>query len=172
MFIQDNQVIKGYCLPELIENYYRLYLLMTSENTSDLLPAELEITDSFKLYLLDLSRWAKFLSVIGFMWCSLLFTGAVGGGFYISKLAHSGLSSFGQAVTAVFILFAVMWFYPCIYLNKFSNDMYKAVKDNNQEVLEEGLVNLKSAFRLFGIVTGIILTLWIVIFFLFFFTKF
>ncbi len=149
-----------------------IFTLMTDENTPDLLPGELEITDSFKVYILDLSRWAKFLSVIGFMWCSLLFAAAFAAGYYVSKISHPGLSSLAQAVTALFILFAVMWFYPCIYLNKFSNNVYKAIRENNQDVLEDGLLNLKSAFRLFGIVTGIILTLWVIIFLMVFFSKF
>ncbi len=144
---------------------------MSDENIPDLLPDELEITDSFRTYLLDLSRWAKFLSVIGFMWCSLLFAGAFGAGYFVS-VTHSKLNSLAQTVTALFILFAVMWFYPCIYLNKFSNKIYKAVKENNQDVLEDGLLNLKSAFRLFGIVTGVILTLWLIIFIIFFSSRF
>lgn len=143
-----------------------------AENVTDLLPDELEITDALKAYLYDLSRWAKFLSVIGFMWCSVLFAGAFIAGYYFNKIVHSGVSSLAQAVTALLILFAVMWFYPCIYLNKFSNNIYKALKENNQDVLEDGLVNLKSAFRLFGIVTGVILTLWFIIFLIFFVSGF
>jgi hypothetical protein len=144
---------------------------MIDEPQPDLLPDELEITDSFRMYLFDLSRWAKFLAVIGFMWCGLLFAGAFSVGYFIN-VTHSKLHSLSQTITALFILFAVIWFYPCIYLNKFSNNIYKALKENNQDLLEDGLLNLKSAFRLFGIVTGVILTLWLIIFIIFFSSEF
>ncbi|MEO7802139.1 MAG: DUF5362 family protein [Ginsengibacter sp.] len=144
---------------------------MSDDIQPDLLPDELEITQSFRIYLSDLSRWAKFLAVIGFMWCSLLFAGAFGVGYFIN-VTHSRLQSLSQTITALFVLFAVMWVYPCIYLNKFSNNISKALKENNQDVLEDGLQNLKSAFRLFGIVTGVILTLWLSIFIIFFSSGF
>ena len=127
----------------------------------DLLTNELEITDTLKSYLLDAAKWGRFLAVIGIISCLLMVAGAFYAGYYVSHLpSYSFGSSMGQAVTAFYIFFAVIWFYPCLFLYKFSANLLLALKSNTQEHIESAFISLKSAFKFLGIVAIIILSLW------------
>ena len=133
----------------------------------DLLTNELEITDTLKSYLLDAAKWGRFLAVIGIISCLLMVAGAFYAGYYVSHLpSYSFGSSMGQAVTAFYIFFAVIWFYPCLFLYKFSVKLLLALKSSSQEYIESAFINLRSAFKFLGIVTIVILSLWLLSFLL------
>ncbi len=133
----------------------------------DLLTNELEITDTLKSYLLDAAKWGRFLAVIGIISCLLMVVGAFYAGYYVSHLpSYSFGSSMGQAVTAFYIFFAVIWFYPCLFLYKFSVKLLLALKSSSQECIESAFINLRSAFKFLGIVTIVILSLWLLSFLL------
>ncbi len=133
----------------------------------DLLTNELEITDTLKSYLLDAAKWGRFLAVIGIISCLLMVAGAFYAGYYVSHLpSYSFGSSMGQAVTAFYIFFAVIWFYPCLFLYKFSVKLLLALKSSSQEYIESAFINLRSAFKFLGIVTIVILCLWLLSFLL------
>jgi hypothetical protein len=133
----------------------------------DLLTNELEITDTLKSYLLDAAKWGRFLAVIGIISCLLMVAGAFYAGYYVSHLpSYSFGSSMGQVVTAFYIFFAVIWFYPCLFLYKFSVKLLLALKSSSQEYIESAFINLRSAFKFLGIVTIVILSLWLLSFLL------
>ena len=133
----------------------------------DLLTNELEITDTLKSYLLDAAKWGRFLAVIGIISCLLMVAGAFYAGYYVSHLpSYSFGSSMGQAVTAFYIFFAVIWFYPCLFLYKFSVKLLLALKSSSQEYIESAFINLRSAFKFLGVVAIVILSLWLLSFLL------
>jgi hypothetical protein len=140
-------------------------LIKIMQEPQDLLTNELEITNTLKNYLSDVAKWAKFLSVIGLISCLVMVAGAFYAGYYVSHLpSYSFGSSMGQAITALYIFFAVIWFYPCLFLYKFSLKLMQALKSNSQEYIESAFINLRSAFKFLGIVTIVILSLWLLSF--------
>lgn len=64
-------------------------------------------------------------------------------------------SSAGTLV--IFVLFAMLYFYPCLFLYRFARETNVALKENDQEALSDGFANLKSTFRYVGVLTLAIL---------------
>lgn len=138
----------------------------------DLLNNDLQISPASQNFLNEAAKWGKFLSIIGFIFCGILIIVA----FFIPaiylKLATSnGLSSemagtLTTAITVVYLVLAVILFFPCYYLNKFSVKMRLALNAASQENFEDSLKNLKSLFKFYGIFTIIILSIYVLIFIL------
>ena len=131
---------------------------------TDLLNNDLQLTPNGISYLLESSRWGKFLAIMGFIMCGFMAVLA----FFIpalftqvppySQMSSSFSSGFRTGMTVVYLLLAVMMFFPCLYLYKFSVKMQTAVKNTSQENLDESLMSLKSMFKFYGILTIIILS--------------
>ena len=137
------------------------------QETDDLLTDELEITDTLKAYLGGTARWAKFLSIIGLIFCTAMLAVAFYAAFYISPIMTTRYGfSLGRAISAVYIFLAVVWFSPCFFLYKFSVKLSDAIKRNVQENIESAFLNLQSTFKFMGIITIIILSLWLMSFLL------
>ena len=137
------------------------------QETEDLLTDELEITDTLKIYLGGTAKWAKFLSVIGLIFCAVMLTVAFYAAFYISPITTARYGfSLGRAISAVYIFLAVVWLFPCLFLYKFSVKLLDAIKRNVQENIESAFLNLRATFRFMGIVIIIILSLWLMSFLL------
>ena len=131
------------------------------QETEDLLTDDLEITDTVKIYLAGTSKWAKFLSIIGLTFCAIMLVVAFYAAFYISPLMNSRYGfSLGRAISAVYIFLAVIWFFPCLFLYRFSAKLSDAIKRNDQENIESAFLNLRATFRFMGIVVIIVLSLW------------
>ena len=117
-----------------------------------------------KSYLLDTARWAKFLSIMGFILCVLI---VVMGVFFGSQLTLI-YSRDGQLMPAgtnivlacLSVIVAVIYFFPCLYLFRFSSKMKLALNSNEQEKLNASFENLKSLFRYVGILTIVILAIY------------
>ena len=137
------------------------------QEKEDLLTDELEITDTLKKHLTDIAGWAKILSVVALISCGFMLAGALFTGFYISRVMHYRYGfSFGPAISALYIFFAVVWFFPSVLLYRFSLKLNAAIKNNIQEDIDEAFLDLKSLFKFLGIGTILILSLWIISFLL------
>lgn len=135
--------------------------------TEDLLTNDLEITDTLKTYLSDTAKWAKFLSIIGLICCIVMLITAFYAAFYVSPIMNNRYGfSLGRTISAVYIFLAVVWFFPSLFLYKFSVKLLDAIKRNVQENIESAFHNLRSTFKFMGIVTIIILSLWLMSFLL------
>lgn len=137
------------------------------QEKEDLLTNELELTDTLKKHLSDIAGWARMLSIVALISCGLMLAGAVFTGFYVSRIMHYRYGfSLGSAISALYIFFAAVWFFPSLLLYRFSLKLSAAIKNNIQENIDEAFVDLKSLFKFLGIGTIIILSLWIVSFLL------
>jgi hypothetical protein len=77
----------------------------------------------------------------------------------------SGLSaSITAGMTVVYLLLALLFFFPCLYLFKFSVKMQASLNSMSQENFEESLKNLKSMFKFYGICTIVMLSIYALIF--------
>lgn len=126
----------------------------------DLLSNDLLINDNTQANLIASAKWGKFLSIVGFIGCGLMLIG----GIYMMTVM-SQLSAYGYANDAakyagvVYIIFAIIMVFPCLYLNKFSTKAQEAVRSSSQENLDTAFINLKSMFKFYGIVTIVFLVL-------------
>jgi hypothetical protein len=131
---------------------------MESTNVSNLF--ELQVDHNGSAYLKETARWAKFLAVLGFIFCGLfvvfaLFAGTLMATF--SSLAPGAGIRGGAFISIMYILCALLYFFPCLYLYNFGAKMQIALRANDQEQLNLSFKNVKSYFRFIGILTIIAL---------------
>ena len=129
----------------------------------------LSIDPLTKSHLQETARWGKFLSIVGFILCGLI---AVFGIFFstiLSSIASRSqgfegtsfnTTSLGAAMAFVYIIFGVIYFFPCLFLFRFATQMKAALNANEQDRLNAAFQNLKSLFRYVGIITIIILAIY------------
>ena len=131
----------------------------------DLLSNDLLINSISQENLNSAAKWGRFLSIVGFVFCGLMLIG----GLLIQTIMPSfGSYSYGNPIIkylgTVYIILAIILFFPCLYLIKFSNKMQEALRSSNQESLDNAFVNLKAMFKFYGVVTIIILCFYALIF--------
>ena len=121
-------------------------------------------------YLVEAAKWAKFLSIIGFIICGLLLLTGVFFSSLFSTLSQldSELSALGTGgtvfIAAWFIICAVIYFFPSYYLFSFASKMQTAIRNNDQVSLNDSFKNLKSSFKFWGILLIIMLCLYALVF--------
>lgn len=124
----------------------------------------LQIDNSNIPYLIEASKWGKFLGIIGFVICGLMvICGLFAGTLFASlpEFNEAGFGSMGAAggvfFAVWFILFALLYFFPSLYLFNFASKMQTAIRNNDQVYLNTAFKNLKSCFKFWGILLIIVL---------------
>ena len=116
-------------------------------------------------YLAEAAKWAKFLAILGFIFCALIIIGALFAGTFftavLSQFQQAGMGTLGAisgtAVANYYALIALLYFFPCLYLFNFASKMQAAIRNNDQIYLNTSFKNLKSLFKFWGILTVIFL---------------
>ena len=136
----------------------------------DLLSNDLQVSPQAQSYLTESARWGKFLAIMGFIVCGFMTILSFFMPVFLTQLPpYNSVStefSSGMKVgmTIVYLLLALLSFFPCFYLYKFSVKMQAAVKMVSQENFDESLMNLKSMFKFYGIFVIIILSFYVLAF--------
>lgn len=121
-------------------------------------------------YLTEAAKWGKFLSILGFIFCALiilmgLFAGTLMSGV-LSQFETESATGLGAISTTVimiyYILIALLYFFPCLFLFNFSSKMQTAIRNNDQIYLNTSFRNLKSLFKFWGILTIILLCIFVI----------
>lgn len=126
---------------------------------------ELQVDHNVSGYLKETARWAKFLAILGFIFCGLMVLIALFAGSFITAIlsmgngAAAGMGYMGGVVSFVYIVMALLFFFPCFYLYNFASRMQVALRSNDQEQLAKSFRNLKSCYKYIGIFTIIYLVL-------------
>lgn len=122
----------------------------------DLLSNDLYISSLAQEHLTASAKWARFLAIVGFIGCVLMFFG----GIYM-QVYLSGLSAYaGETVRYVgitYVILSIILFFPCLYLNKFSARIQEAIRSSSQENADAAFSSLKSVFKFYGIFAMIML---------------
>ncbi|MDP4131942.1 MAG: DUF5362 family protein [Bacteroidota bacterium] len=124
---------------------------------------DLQLDQQAGSYLGEAARWARFLSILGFILCGLMvLMGAFLGSRIADSLSNMGGSSMlgGGFFSMIYVLIALIYFFPCLYLFHFGTKMRTALTNNDQETLSASLKNLKSCFKFFGVLAIIVLSLY------------
>lgn len=132
------------------------------QQTSDLF--DLQVDQQSHIYLSETARWSRFLSIVGFVMCALIVLVAIFAGSIFSSFGSmfgGAMGAMGGAsLTIIYLLIAVLYFFPCLYLYRFSSNMKIALASHDQTLLNTSFKNLKSCFRYLGILTIIFLSLY------------
>lgn len=134
------------------------------ENESRIVENEkpLQISPSTIAYLKETGSWAMFFAILGFVFIIILVLGGFFIGAILSALNGEAVLPGGEIIIGViYLVIGIIYFFPIYFLYQFSSNMKKALQDNNSENLDLAFKNFKSHFKFVGIMTIIILALYI-----------
>jgi uncharacterized membrane protein len=132
---------------------------------------KLEVEEQSTRFLSETAKWGKFLSIIGFILVGLIVIAAIFAGALLASLPGFGEGSSSALaggmsimITVVYLIVAVLYFFPCLYMFRFSTKMKEALLENNQQLLIESFQNLKSCFKFMGIMTIVFISIYVLAF--------
>lgn len=129
---------------------------------------KLGLDNDAKDYLLLAAKWARFLAIVGFVFCALMtivafFVGAIFStlGNMVPNMAMMGGSVISAAFTGLYLIAAALMFFPCWYLFQFATKAIASIKKN--DTLSESFKNLKSCFKFHGVVVIVMLSFYSIV---------
>lgn len=124
---------------------------------------QLGLDSDAKDYLLLAAKWARFLAIVGFVFCALIaiaafFIGAIFStlGNLVPGMGMMGGATVSGAITVIYLILAALMFAPCWYLFQFASKAIASIKEN--DTLGESLKNLKSCFKFHGVMVIVMLS--------------
>lgn len=139
----------------------------------DLLTNELTVTPTSRNFLSETAKWAKFLSILGFVMCGLMAIASFSLPFLMSNMPGNEMmpmgggsmtKAMGAILTVFYLGFAVILLIPFLYLYRFSTKMKMALMQSDTNVLDASFGNMKSFFKFYGIMTIVLLAFYVLIF--------
>ncbi len=118
-----------------------------------------------KEHLGETAKWARFLAITGMIFLVLGIIFGLSGIWFTSMMTSTETAMVGPTdmagvfVAAYMFVIAVVWFFPLMFLLRYSNRMRAALGGNDQQALNVAFQNLKMCMRYVGIVTIILLAL-------------
>ncbi|KDN56494.1 DUF5362 family protein [Flavobacterium seoulense] len=140
------------------------------EETTAFEDFDLRLTEESKSFLKETAKWAYFLSIVGFVGVGILVLFALFFGTIFSKLSSFGGNSTpmpmmaGGFITVLYLVIAVIYFFPVYYLFQFSSKLKIAFNNIDNEQLTASFENLKSHYKFMGICAIVMISLYGVIF--------
>jgi Family of unknown function (DUF5362) len=132
------------------------------EGNENLLSSELQIDSASQSYLAETAKWGKFLAILGFVMTAIIVIISLFASVIFSSLLRGmptgggDLAAMGTTfITVLYLVIAAINFFMALYLYKFSTKMKAALYANDQEALNTSFLNLRSMFRLIGVLTAI-----------------
>lgn len=114
--------------------------------------------------LTETAKWTKFLSILGFIFIGLIVVMAFFAGSMMSFLPTQQIdqmpNSLGFLFTVIYLLMALLYFFPTKYLWNFSQMIKSALANQNEEELDAALSNQKSFYKFFGILIIVFLSIY------------
>lgn len=112
-------------------------------------------------YLIESSKWGKFLAIVGFIGIGLLILIAIFMMIGFSTLNNlSGVEFPMGAFGFIYIVLAAIYYLPVNYLYKYSVQMKQGLNSNDITTITSGFRNLKSLFKFMAIITIVILSIY------------
>ena len=139
---------------------------------------KIEIGQESLGYLDSTRKWSMFFAILGFIFLGIMLViGIVAGSFmsaFTSKMTGmegiqgmEGTKAAGGIASVLFfiymLVFAVIYFFPLLYLFRFSRHTKKSVANLDANELQLGLKNLKSFWKYIGILMIICLAAFLLV---------
>jgi hypothetical protein len=146
---------------------HKLKRMEPYNHTKDLF--NLTIDEEAKAQLLETVRWTKFIAIIGFVFLGLLLLLAIAVGAGFSMMTEvSGMRGLGGALGVgmmiMYLLIALLYFFPIYYLYKYSILIKPAIHSGNQEQFNLALSYQRRMYKFIGVLFLILLVLYAIIF--------
>lgn len=146
---------------------------MDYNTTSSFDSFEFQIGPTAQGFLREAAKWATFLSILGFIIIAFMVFGGLimiaAGGMMGSAEGMEGMPSgmgemaffSGGVLGTIYLLAALLYFFPVYYLYKFASKLKASFANNNTEELTSAFENLKSHYKFMGILAIITIVLYI-----------
>ena len=130
---------------------------------------QLVLTSKAKGFLREISKWTFFFSILGFINIALFVLAAIVMMLGVSTTLdlvgqQQGIPNLGVILGAFYIVIAILMTFPVWYLFKFSRKMKEALASKNDDTLADAFENLKSHFKFIGVLTIIVISLYVLVF--------
>mgnify|MGYP001139433415 CR=1 FL=1 len=127
---------------------------------------EMVVDSRIKNDLTETRKWTMFFAILGFIGIGflaiavvvMLIAATVGSGF----MSNQNAMLFG-VLTVVYLIMGLLYFFPVYYLLKFSTHMKSAIEKSEQNKLVMAFEYLKSHYKFIGILTIVIIGMYILI---------
>ena len=92
---------------------------------SDLLSNDLQLSHPVQSYLLETAKWAKFLSILGFIGCGVMIIFAFVFPAIMSLVptpagpGAQAMSTMKGLFTVIYLVLAILFFFPCLFYTGF-----------------------------------------------------
>lgn len=130
---------------------------------------ELQLDQPSAAFLGEAAKWAKFLAIIGFIFSAFALIAALFAGSMMSTMMSSAGAGFGSRfgggfIAAFYLIAAAVNFFPCLFLYRFASQFQDSIRNHEQNKLYDSFKNLKSFFKFIGILTIIVIAVYILAF--------
>jgi hypothetical protein len=129
---------------------------------------ELNLPPAILGFLKETSTWTYFLSILGFIGIGLMILGGLFFSLALNLMPggnpYDGLGVDMSYFGMIYVVIALFYFFPVLYLFNFSRKMKSALSSNNNDELTAAFSNLKSHYKFIGIFTIVIISIYVLIF--------
>lgn len=124
----------------------------------------MQLTDQAKKYLLEASKWANFIAIVGFIAIGLLIIMSFSIGSIMANLPEGSLGGLSPKFFSFFYLIAAgIYFIPVFFLFQFGQKTKQAILENDHNLLTFGLKKLRSHYKFVGILFIIFISLYLLL---------
>jgi hypothetical protein len=123
------------------------------------------LNDAMRSYIQETAKWTYFLSILGFIFLGFVVIGALFAGLMFGSMTRElGYGIGGGLISLIYLAIALLYFFPILYLFRFSTKAKAAIQSGSDGELTEAFQNLKSHYKFIGILTIVMLGLYVVFF--------
>lgn len=133
------------------------------EDQSQFESFELQLNTTSLGFLRETAKWANFIAIMGFIGMGFMLLGAVAIAI-MPTMSGAGMGMLGPMqgiMSAMYVILALLYFFPVYYLYKFASRMKLALNSKSTEELTGALENLKSHYKFLGIMIVVMIVMYI-----------
>jgi|SRR5690606_1754240 len=121
--------------------------------------SSLVINNEIRFFLSEITKWSKFLAIVGFIMAALIILIGIAfilfGSAFTAQLPTQFV--FTGMIGVIYIAMGLLYYFPAKYLYDFSTYARQALALRNQESLTYAFAKLKSFYKFWGILMIIVL---------------
>lgn len=111
-------------------------------------------------------KWTMFLAILGFIGIGVMLIVGIFTGIFLSifNKSNTGTSYPGWLVCIIIISASAIYFFPMLYIFRFSKFLSGVAKTRDKEELKKAFKNLRSYFTYIGILLITVLVIYVIAF--------
>lgn len=121
----------------------------------------MQLSEQGKKYLLEASKWANFIAIVGFIAIGLLIIMSFSIGTILASLPEGSLGGLPPKFFSFFyLIMAGIYFIPVFFLFQFGQKTKQAILEEDHNLMTFGFKKLRSHYKFIGILFIIFIALY------------